>query len=271
MELVWIDDFLALHNTRNFTRAAEVRCTTQSAYSRRIQRLEEWLGAPLFYRESRPISLTPAGEEFLARALRLREDIFDARRATLSATSHFRKNLRLYTTNTLATAFVPRWLIENKYESYSLIVASTTGCLEAVKRGHADFALIPHFGEAKDLSGLSTHCLGQDSLKLVALPKVGAKVTLEKGKLSGPLMAYTPGTTYGAKIAQMLDSRRIKIQGAPLCESPSAEALLAQVEAGLGAAWIPQVLLDKSKARPCRAPAFFDIPYKIFRIAAQTA
>ena len=42
MELQWIDDFLALCQTRNFTRAAEARCTTQSAYSRRVQRLEEW-------------------------------------------------------------------------------------------------------------------------------------------------------------------------------------------------------------------------------------
>ena len=94
MELQWIDDFLALCQTRNFTRAAKARCTTQSAYSRRVQRLEEWLGAPLFYREKRPVALTPAGEQFLRRAHRLREEIFDARRAVLSASSHFRKSLR---------------------------------------------------------------------------------------------------------------------------------------------------------------------------------
>ena len=75
MELTWIDDFLALCQTRNFTRAAETRNTTQSAYSRRIQRLEEWLGASLFFRESRPIRLTAAGDEFHIRAVRLREDI----------------------------------------------------------------------------------------------------------------------------------------------------------------------------------------------------
>ena len=68
MELQWIDDFLALCATRNFTRAAEARCTTQSAYSRRVQRLEEWLGAALFDRDSRPVALTPAGEAFLPRA-----------------------------------------------------------------------------------------------------------------------------------------------------------------------------------------------------------
>jgi DNA-binding transcriptional LysR family regulator len=160
MELQWIDDFLALTQTRNFTRAAEARCTTQSAYSRRVQRLEEWLGAPLFYRESRPITLTPAGEEFLVRAHRLREDIFDARRAVLSASSHFRKTLRIYTTNTLASTFLSQWLVENKLENYSLIVASIAGCCEAIKRKHADLALIPHFGTASELTGLDVEEIG---------------------------------------------------------------------------------------------------------------
>ena len=128
MELLWIDDFLALAETRNFTRAAEIRFTTQSAYSRRVQRLEEWLGAELFDRETRPVALTPAGEEFLARARRLREEIFDARRAVLSASSVFKKSLRVYATNTLAATLLPSWIGERGLENYSLIVASITGC-----------------------------------------------------------------------------------------------------------------------------------------------
>jgi len=175
MELQWIDDFLALCQTRNFTRAAEARCTTQSAYSRRVQKLEEWLGAPLFYRESRPVSLTPAGEEFLTRAHRLREDIFDARRAVLSASSHFKKALRIYTTNTLAANFLSPWLIENKLENYSLIVASIAGCVEAVKRRHADMSLIPHFGSDDALPGLQVQEIGEDRLMLDAGERSGAK------------------------------------------------------------------------------------------------
>jgi LysR family transcriptional regulator, hypochlorite-specific transcription factor HypT len=266
MELLWIDDFLALCHTRNFTRAAEARCTTQSAYSRRVQRLEEWLGAPLFYRESRPISLTPAGEEFLARAHRLREDIFDARRAVLNASSHFKKTLRIYTTNTLAATFLPPWLVANKLENYSLIVASIAGCLEAVKRKHADMSLIPHFGDEETLIGLQIKEIGQDRLMLVAAQMQKRPVALTKNKLSGSVMVYTPGTTYGMQIAAMLDKHHIQIQDSPVCESASAEALLAQVKAGLGSAWIPEILLQGSKAKRCGVPSFFDIPYKILLI-----
>ncbi|HUB65027.1 MAG TPA: LysR family transcriptional regulator [Methylocella sp.] len=265
MELQWIDDFLALCQTRNFTRAAGARCTTQSAYSRRVRRLEEWLGAPLFYRESRPVRLTPAGEEFLSRAHRLREDIFDARRAVLSASSHFKKTLRVYTTNTLAATFLSAWLIDNKLQNYSLIVASIAGCLEAVKRKHADMGLIPYFDSEDSLRGLEVQEIGQDRLVLVSsAPKAAAALT--NNKLSGSVMVYTPGTTYGMQIAAMLDKHRIHIQDAPACESASAEALFAQVKAGLGSAWIPEILLRGSKAKRCAVPGFFDISYKILLI-----
>lgn len=269
MELEWIDDFLALCQTRNFTRAAEARCTTQSAYSRRVQRLEEWLGAPLFYRESRPVSLTPAGEAFLARAHRLREDIFDARRAVLSASSHFRKSLRIYTTNTLASTFLSPWLVENGLENYSLIVASISGCLEAVKRRHADMALIPQFGDEGALPGLDARQVGEDRLALVTSPAQRRPAALDNNKLTGAIMVYTPGTSYGAQIAAMLDAHRIRIAEAPVCESASAEALLAQVKAGLGSAWIPELLSRGAGLARCAAPAYFDIPYKILLIRPQ--
>jgi DNA-binding transcriptional LysR family regulator len=269
MELQWIDDFLALCQTRNFTRAAEARCTTQSAYSRRVQKLEEWLGAPLFYRESRPVSLTPAGEEFLTRAHRLREDIFDARRAVLSASSHFKKALRIYTTNTLAANFLSPWLIENKLENYSLIVASIAGCVEAVKRRHADMGLIPHFGSDDALPGLQVQEIGEDRLMLVSAPAQKRAVALTNNKLHGSVMVYSPGTTYGMQIAAMLNKHRIHIQDSPACESASAEALLAQVKAGLGSAWIPEILLRGSKIKRCVVPSFFDISYKILLIKSR--
>jgi DNA-binding transcriptional LysR family regulator len=274
MELTWIDDFIALCQTRNFTRAAEGRNTTQSAYSRRIQRLEDWLGAPLFYRESRPVTLTPAGEEFHIRAVRLREDIFDARRAVLSTSSYFRKTQRIYTTNTLASHFIAPWLIERKLENYSLIVASIAGCIEAVKRTHADMALIPHFGGTRELSqdfgSLSVEKIGKDRLMPVT-SKNGKSVILAKNRLSGPLMVYTPGTSYGTQIVAMLGEHKIGIADAPVCESASAEALLAQVEAGLGTAWVPEILLRNSKAERSVLPKFFDIPYDILLVRPQEA
>jgi DNA-binding transcriptional LysR family regulator len=265
MELTWIEDFLALAASRHFTRAAEARHTTQSAFSRRVQRLEDWLGAKLLNRDAAPVTLTPAGEEFLLRAQRLREDILDARRVTLSVTSHFAQTLRIITTNTIATSFLPDWIIKNKFENYSLIVASNTGCLEAVRQRRADMALITQFEDDKSLNDLHTEKLASDALVLVAAAKVRPHIKYAKGHLSGPIMAYSPGTAYGAQIRACLKRHHIHLPQKLICESASAEALLAQAKAGLGAAWLPGLLIDKSLKR-CAVPASFDISYQIMLV-----
>ena len=68
MELKWLEDFLQLVETGNFSRAAERRFVTQPAFSRRIRALEAWLGAELVDRTSYPTKLTKAGEQFRERA-----------------------------------------------------------------------------------------------------------------------------------------------------------------------------------------------------------
>ena len=68
MELKWLEDVLSLSTTLSFSRAARERNITQSALSRRVKQLEDWLGSPLFDRSSYPIRLTEAGRTFLPRA-----------------------------------------------------------------------------------------------------------------------------------------------------------------------------------------------------------
>lgn len=52
----------------NFTKAADELCVTQSAVSKKIKILEEWLGFDLFIREPRQLTLTEAGSEFYVEA-----------------------------------------------------------------------------------------------------------------------------------------------------------------------------------------------------------
>ena len=58
MELKWLEDFLSLANTRNFSKSAEQRNVTQPAFSRRIRALENWLGVSLVDRSTYPTTLT---------------------------------------------------------------------------------------------------------------------------------------------------------------------------------------------------------------------
>ena len=61
MELKWLEDFISLANTHNFSRSAEQRNVTQPAFSRRIRALENWLGTSLFGPRHLSDDVTEAG------------------------------------------------------------------------------------------------------------------------------------------------------------------------------------------------------------------
>ncbi|HDX2367868.1 TPA: LysR family transcriptional regulator [Escherichia coli] len=63
--------FVAVANTRNFTRASEQLHIAQPPLSRQIQLLEEELGVQLLLRNSRPLRLTEAGRSFYEQALQI--------------------------------------------------------------------------------------------------------------------------------------------------------------------------------------------------------
>ena len=66
MDLNWLEDFLALAEHRNFSRAAEARNVTQPAFSRRIRAMEEWVGTP-FVRAPQGVAMTPPESIFASR------------------------------------------------------------------------------------------------------------------------------------------------------------------------------------------------------------
>ena len=61
MELKWLEDLLVLLEEKSVTRAAARRHVTQPAFSRRIRQLEQWLGAEIVDRSTKPVSFRQTG------------------------------------------------------------------------------------------------------------------------------------------------------------------------------------------------------------------
>jgi DNA-binding transcriptional LysR family regulator len=79
METKWLEDFVSLAETRSFSRSAQLRHVTQSAFSRRIQSLEAWAGTDLVDRSSYPTQLTPPGQTLYVHALALLQSLQNTR------------------------------------------------------------------------------------------------------------------------------------------------------------------------------------------------
>ena len=110
MNLSWLDDFLALAASGNFSRAAEERHMTQPAFSRRIRALEEWLGTELFDRSSQPAKLTAAGEWFRDAAHDLMARVARVPGEAKAVAEAQSTTLRFAATHALSFTFMPGWL-----------------------------------------------------------------------------------------------------------------------------------------------------------------
>jgi DNA-binding transcriptional LysR family regulator len=88
MSLVQVESFVAVAETKHLGRAAKRLCVTQPPLTRRIRDLEEELGTALFVRTCTGLELSPAGEDFLPRAL----SILDLVAATRSSMRRWKKS-----------------------------------------------------------------------------------------------------------------------------------------------------------------------------------
>lgn len=75
LETKWLEDFVALANTRSFSASARQRHVTQPAFSRRIRALEQAIGVTLVDRSTTPVGLTSEGQLFLVTARNLVEQL----------------------------------------------------------------------------------------------------------------------------------------------------------------------------------------------------
>lgn len=110
LDLEWLEDFLALADAGNFSRAAEARAIAQPAFSRHIRALEDWVGVELFDRSAHPAALTPAGQRFRPLLESVLADLEAARIKARAAHDQAAASLRFAATHVLSLTFFPRWL-----------------------------------------------------------------------------------------------------------------------------------------------------------------
>jgi DNA-binding transcriptional LysR family regulator len=252
MELKWLADFLSVAETQSFSRSACLRHVTQSALSRRIQQLEQWLGVSLFDRTVSPVRLSPGGEDFLPRARELISLLQTTRDEVGRHLESEDETLSFSMLNTLSLTFFPTWVqslgascggfnlrLSQQHAAFAANVAALTS-------GESDFLLTyvhPLVPLGIDAEHFSQHCLGYEKVMPVSVPDRHGKPVHAIRREGPPIrfLSYGGASFFGQALRALIAKRPLPLK--TVYENPVGAGLKAMALTGAGAAWIPESLM----------------------------
>ena len=269
METKWFEDFVALAETRSFSRSAQLRHVTQPAFSRRIQSLEAWAGTDLVDRSSYPTRLTPAGETLYDQALEMLQALQSTRALMRGHTAAGQDVIEFAVPHTLAFTFFPAWvsaLRENFGPIKSRLIALNVH--DAVMRlveGSCDLLIAYHHPSQPnqlDTERYEMVSLGEEVVAPYVKPGVdGEPLYLLPGSAGRPLpyLGYAPGAYLGQMVELILKQSSTPIHFDRVYETDMAEGLKAMALEGHGVAFLPFSAVERdlrAKKLVSAAPGF---------------
>lgn len=253
LDLDWLEDFLALAECGNFSRAAELRSIAQPAFSRHIKSLEEWVGVALVDRSAHPVSLTEAGKRFRPAAQALLENLLAARNAARAVDGLAAQSLRFAATHVLSLRHFPAWLagIEARLALGPIDVVSDnmSACEELMLQRKVQFLLChshPAVPSRLDETQFTSMRVSED----VLIPVASQHTAMEPGMRIGagvstalPVLTYSEASGLGRIMRALLPEAFG--QHHTVFTAHHAELLKTMVLEGRGIAWLPRSLIDQ--------------------------
>ncbi|MFD2183527.1 LysR family transcriptional regulator [Rhodoplanes azumiensis] len=286
MDLDWLKDVVALAEHRSFSRAAEARHVSQPAFSRRIRACEDWVGTPLFARETGGVTLTAAGRLLAPRIESLLRDLDTARRDARNLGARELATVSIAATHALSFTFFPAWIRRHvEFEAMgtlNLLSDSMAACEQMMLAGEVHFLLCHCRPEAPGRFApdrFESIRVGDDVLVPLCAPGSDGRPAWPLPGVSGPparrarLLAYSRASGLGRIVSGHPATREAAAQLETGFTSHLAATLLTMAREGHGVAWLPRTLAadDIAQGRLVRAGAEpFDIPIEIRLFRAPT-
>lgn len=241
MEMHQLRYVVAVARTANFSRAAAQCHVSQPSLSQQVLKLEDELGERLFDRLKRAAKLTPSGEAFLRRAVRILEEVDAAKREVADAKVLLRGVMTVGVLPTIAPYLLPEVIIEftEAFPGVEIVVQedTTARLLKLALAYEIDFALAsqPIPEDRLEVRELFTEEL------LLALPPghpLTRKRTISAGDLEKErLIVMKEGHCLGDQVLRFCDRHelhpRISFRTAQL------ETIQSLVSSGLGISLVP--------------------------------
>ncbi len=243
MEIRQLRSFLAIAETRSFTRAAQRVHLTQAAVSAQIKVLESEIGTPLFARVNKKVFATEAGELLLPRAQKLVRGHDEALFALAEIAQAERGRLRIGTASTMASIHpLPNILAELKRRHPQARVAvfrdTSAGIVARILSNDLDLGLVSLPVEAPDIRAES---LQRDLLVAIVPPahRLARQRSVTARQLADePLILGEEGGNTRRMIDLFFDKAGCKPE--VMMELGSMTAIKRMVEHGLGVSIVPR-------------------------------
>ena len=241
MEMHQLRYVVAVARTGNFSRAAGQCHVSQPSLSQQILKLEAELGERLFDRMKRVAKLTPHGEVFFQRAVRILQEAEAAQREATEAKGLLRGAVTIGVLPTIAPYLLPRAMKEftEKYPGVEIVVQEDTTA-RLVKESLAyeiDFLLVSH--PINDERLMVRELFAEELL--LALPpghSLCGKRTVTAADLAGErLIVMREGHCLGDQVLRFCERRDLRPQIS--FRSAQLETVQALVRSGLGISLIP--------------------------------
>jgi DNA-binding transcriptional LysR family regulator len=245
MRLQQLKYFVAVAESRHFTQAAELTGVTQPSLSKQIHALEADLGAPLFTRVRGDVTLTPAGEALLPRARRILADAETARLEIDELIGVRRGRLRLGATPSLCTSLVAPVLRRYQAGYPGVLIQIDEGgsqdLVQTLSRGGLDLALIVLPPQGTDPALIAEPIL-RESLVVASTVDIPTPAVVPLSSLrEQPMVMFRAG--YDLRNVTLEACRRSGFEPSFAIEGGEMDAVLGFVEAGLGVALVPSMVL----------------------------
>ncbi|MFD5427538.1 LysR family transcriptional regulator [Streptomyces sp. NPDC127084] len=253
--------FVAVAETRHFTRAAERTHVAQPSLSQQIRALERELGAELFSRARGNIALTDAGEALLPLARRILADADTARHEVQELAQLRRGRVRLGATPSVCTGLLPDVLraFHDRHPGIELLIdeGGSHDLVRELARGALDLALVVLPLPVPGPSLTTVRLLEEDLAVVSSAASPPLRRPLRIADLQGvPMVMYRHG--YDLRELTVAACRTAGFEPSFTVEGGEMDAVLGFVRAGLGVAVVPSMVAGRSgrdlRVTPLAAP-----------------
>ncbi|MFF1956796.1 LysR family transcriptional regulator [Streptomyces sp. NPDC058220] len=248
--------FVAVAETRHFTRAAERVHVSQPSLSQQIRALEKELGAELFSRARGNVALTDAGEALLPLARRILADAETARHEVQELVQLRRGRVRLGAPPSLCTGLLPDVLraFHDLHPGIELLIeeSGSHDLVRELARGALDLALVALPLPAPSPALTTVELLHEDLVVVSSAAAPAPRRPVRIADLQGePLVMFRHG--YDLRELTVAACRAEGFEPSFTVEGGEMDAVLGFVRAGLGVAVVPSMVA--ARARDLRVTA----------------